>query len=199
MQNQNGQEKKLGAKRLFFSKTLLAKSHSRKITYIAVATALMTVVNALEIKLGGIQFSLTVFTAALTGLLLGGAAGFSACFLGDMLGFFIHPFGEYSPWIGISTGLMAFFIAVFLLLPNAKTLLRIYLGLGYICIFVFCTCGITTLYLNLVWYKGMTFWECLFMRLFVQGQIFNSFFNFVLLIIAAPAITKIKALRIQID
>lgn len=183
-------------KRLCFSKTLLAKNHSHKVAYIAVATAFMVVVNMLEIKLGGIQFSLTIFVAAFSGLLLGGLSGFGACFIGDLLGFLIHPFGEYSPWIGISTGLMAFFAALFLLLPNAKKWVPLYLGFACVCIFVCCTCGITTLYLNKVWYTGMTFWECLTMRLFVQGQVFNSLVNSVLVVALLPLAVKIKPLKL---
>ena len=107
-------------KRMLFSKTMLAKNTSKKITYAALATAFLVLVNVLEIKLGGVQFSLTIFVAAFSGLLLGGGMGFCACFFGDMIGFFIHPFGEYSPWIGISTALMAVFTAWFLLMPRAN-------------------------------------------------------------------------------
>ena len=183
-------------KRICFSKTLLAKNHSHKIAYIAVTTALAVVVNMLEIKLGGIQFSLTIFTAAFAGLLLGGLSGFCACFIGDMIGFFIHPFGEYSPWIGISTGLMAFFVGLFLLLPSAKKRLPWYLSIACVCIFVCCTCGITTLYLNKVWYKGMTFFECLVMRLFAYGQIWNSLVNSALVIAILPLAVKVKPLKL---
>ncbi|MBQ7879715.1 MAG: ECF transporter S component [Clostridia bacterium] len=183
-------------KRLCFSKTLLCKNHSHKVAYIAVTTAFTVVVNMLEIKLGGIQFSLTIFVAAFAGLLLGGVSGFGACFIGDLIGFLIHPFGEYSPWIGISTGLMAFFAAVFLLLPNAKKWLPLYLSLACVCIFACCTCGVTTLYLNKVCYKGMTFWECLIMRLFVQGQVWNSLVNSVLTVALLPLAVKIKPLKL---
>jgi len=177
---------------------MLEKNGSKRITYTAVATAFLVVVNFLEIKLGGVQFSLTIFTAALAGLVLGAGSGFCACFLGDMLGFFIHPFGEYSPWIGIATGLMAFFIGAFLLLPHAKKWLILYLSIACVCIFICCTCGITTLYLNKVWYKSMSFFECLTMRLFVQGQIWNSLVNFALLLCCTPVILRVKALRVQI-
>ncbi len=198
MRNQTETTKHGFLKRLFFSKTMLEKNGSKKITYTAVATAFLVVVNFLEIKLGGVQFSLTIFTAALAGLVLGAGSGFCACFLGDMLGFFIHPFGEYSPWIGIATGLMAFFIGAFLLFPHAKRLLILYLSIACVCIFICCTCGITTLYLNKVWYKSMSFFECLTMRLFVQGQIWNSLVNFTLLLVCAPVILRVKALRVQI-
>ena len=185
-------------KRLLFSKTMLGKNHSHKVAYIALVTALLVVINALEIKLGGVQFSLTIFTAAFAGLLLGGGAGFAACFVGDLLGFLWHPFGEYSPWIGIATGLMALFVGIFVMLPNAKDALPFYLSFACICIFVCCTCGITTLYLNLVWYKSMTFRECLVTRLFVQGQIINSLVNSILVIVLLPLSLKIKPLGIKL-
>ena len=89
-------------KRILFSQTLLGKNAAHKIAYIALTTALAVIVNALEIKLTVAQFSFTVFFSAFAGALLGGGAGFLACFLGDMIGFFLHPMGEYSPWIGIS-------------------------------------------------------------------------------------------------
>lgn len=181
-----------------FSKTLLEKNHSHKVAHIALVTALSVVINALEIKLGGVQFSLTILTAVFAGFYLGAISGFAACFLGDLFGFLLHPLGEYSPWIGISTGLMALFVGLFVLLPNAKKYLPIYVALSCVCIFVFCTCGITTAYLNLVWYKSMSFWECLSMRLFVQGQVFNSLANSILAVVLLPLTLKIKPLNIKL-
>lgn len=197
MQNtkENGQQMPWW-KRLLFSRTLKEKNKSHKVAYIAVMTALTVVVNALEIKFGGIQFSLTIFIAAFAGLYLGAVSGFCCCFLGDMIGFFIHPFGEYSPWIGIATGLMAFLIALCLLLPKAKKYLSFYLILGCLAIFIVCTCGITTLYLNKVWYKSMTYRECLVMRLFAQGQVWNSVVNSALTVVVLPLLVKVKPLRI---
>lgn len=183
---------------LCFSKTLQAKRRSHQVAYTALLTAVMVVINAVEIKMGGVQFSLTMFTAMFAGLYLGGLSGFLACFLGDMIGFFLHPFGEYSPWIGIATGLMALLTALFLLLPRTKERLWLYIGLSCICIFVCCTCGITTLYLNKVWYTSMTFWECLTMRLFVQGQVFNSIANSVFALIVLPMLVKVKPLSIKL-
>ncbi len=185
-------------KTLCFSKTMLAKNHSHKVAHIALITALTVAVNTLELKLGGVQFSFTILTAVFAGFYLGAFSGFVACFLGDLFGFLLHPFGEYSPWIGIATGLMALFVGLFVLLPHAKKFLPVYVSLACICIFVFCTCGITTLYLNLVWYKSMTFWECLSTRLFVQGQIFNSLFNSILAVALLPLTLKIKPLNIKL-
>lgn len=185
--------------RLLFSKMLADKSATHKIAYIAAITALCVLVNTLEIKLTVAQFSFTIFFSAFAGVVLGGGAGFCACFLGDMLGFFIHPMGEYSPWIGISTGLMAFFAAV-VLYCSKQPKKNIYLKLSLACILIFvvCTSGITALYLNKVWYSSMEFFEYLSMRLFVQGQIWNSLFNSILIVLGIPALVKIKALKINL-
>ncbi len=185
-------------KLLLFSKMLMKKTDAQKIAYIGVTMAYTVVVNMLEIKLGGIQFSLTILVSALAGIILGAGSGFAACFVGDLFGFFIHPFGEYSPWIGIATGLMAFVMGVMVVLPNVKKFLFLYLGIGCLAVFALCTAGITTLYLNKVWYTSMTYWECLVFRLFVQGQIWNSLFNYTLLFIAVPTLSKVKPLGLNL-
>ena len=187
-------------KRVLFSQTLLGKNAAHKIAYIALTTALAVIVNALEIKLTVAQFSFTVFFSAFAGALLGGGAGFLACFLGDMIGFFLHPMGEYSPWIGISTGLMAFLTALCILVFKSESRNGKYLKLAAACLLIFlvCTCGITALYLNLVWYKSMTYFEYITMRLFVQGQIYNSLVNSALIVFALPLLEKIKPLGIKL-
>lgn len=195
--SKNTKERVQTWKRLLFSPMLLQKNHSHKIAYVAVMTAFCVVVNMLEIKLGGVQFSLTICISALAGIVLGSGAGFCACFLGDLIGFMIHPFGEYSPWIGISTACMALFVggAVYLFGETNKKL-HLKLAVACLLIFVICTCGITTVYLNLAWYKNMTYFECVGYRLFVQGQIYNSLVNSILVVVGLPLLTKIKALRL---
>lgn len=183
--------------RLMFSRMLEEKNAAKKIAYIALMTAFCVVANMLEIKLGSVQFSLTILISGLTGMVIGGGAGFCACFLGDLIGFFLHPFGEYSPFIGISTGLMALFIGwAFYLFEQPQKGIYLKLGAACLLIFIVCTCGITTLYLNLVWKKSMTFWEYLPFRLFVEGQIYNSLVNSVLVVLGLPALSKLKILKI---
>ena len=183
--------------RLMFSRMLEEKNAAKKIAYIALMTAFCVVANMLEIKLGSVQFSLTILISGLTGMVIGGGAGFCACFLGDLIGFFLHPFGEYSPFIGISTGLMALFIGwAFYLFEQPQKGIYLKLGVACLLIFIVCTCGITTLYLNLVWKKSMTFWKYLPFRLFVEGQIYNSLVNSVLVVLGLPALSKLKILKI---
>lgn len=185
-----------------FSDAVLALPKSKKITYIAIVTTFTIVANAfLERKFFGVQFSLTIFVSVLAGLILGALPGFCACFLGDLLGFVLNPLGEYSPWIGISTGLMAVFGALLvgrLPLPM-KGGAQVKLLLASALIFFVCTCGITTLYLNLVWYKSLSFFECLTTRLFVEGQIWNTLANTLLLVLLVPPLAKIKQLHVKIS
>ena len=200
MQEKVKNEKVSVWKALCFSNFLMGKDVAHKIAYIAVMTALAVIVNTLEIKLTVAQFSFTIFFTALAGVFLGGVVGFCVGFLGDMIGFFLHPMGEYSPWIGISTGLMAFLVAICVLLFKGETMKQKYakLAVGSLLIFVCCTCGITALYLNLVWYKSMTYFEYIIERLFVEGQILNSLVNSAMIIFLLPRLEKIKILGIKL-
>lgn len=99
------QEKKNKWREILFSKTLVEKGASHKIAYVAICVALNVIVNAAaSIPLGFVQFSLTLFVSALTGILIGPLFGFAACFLGDTLGFFISGYGAWTPWMGMSMG-----------------------------------------------------------------------------------------------
>ncbi len=186
-------------RRLLFSETLDKSSKGLKIAYIAMVTAIAVVENSLlELKFGTVQFSLTLFLSSFAGIFLGGVAGFCACFLGDGIGFLIHPFGEYSPWIGISTGLAALITALVCQLPPNRRLVHLRLAVGCLITFVICTCGITTLYLNLVWASKVPFFDYLLTRLFVQGQIWNTLLNSALTVAMLPVLEKIKPLKIKI-
>lgn len=179
-------------KRFFFSPTLEKKSKSGKIAYIALVAALNVVANAfLEIKFLDVQFSLTIFVAALSGVLIGAAFGFVACFVGDLAGFLYNSGGgAYMPWIGLSTGLIALCFGV--LVGNGKQSgWRFYGRIGLSCLltFVVCTVGITTTALWIL-YSKIGYWEYLVTRLFVIGQIWNSLVNYALVFIALPLIKK---------
>jgi ECF transporter S component (folate family) len=189
-------------KKLLFSDMVLRLSSSKKIAYIALITAFTIIANTFfEYKFFAVQFSLTIAISVLAGLALGSAFGFIACFLGDLIGFMLHPFGMYLPFIGIATGLMAVFGALLLgRLPwKGKAGLAIKITLVNLAIFIVCTSGITTLTLNLTWYKSLTFWEYLTMRLFIEGQIWNTLFNAVLLFVTVPLLVKVKPLKLHIS
>ncbi len=185
-----------------FSRAIAGKSRTQKIAYIAVMTAFCVVTNMFfEFKLADVQFSLTICISALTGILIGGGFGFVACFLGDLVGFLYHSGGfAYLPWVGISMGLTAFLFgtAVNVWRGNGKAWF-IYVKLSAACLssFLLCTVAINT---TAFWwlYSKVDYGTYLATRLFVQGQIWNSLANFVLVFIAIPALNRVKPLKIQI-
>ncbi len=190
-----------GWERLLFSETLATKSGSHKIAYIAVMTAFCVVANMFfEFKLADTQFSLTIVVSALTGILIGPTFGFAACFLGDLVGFLYHSAGyAYMPWIGLSMGLTAFISGgVMLIKGNGKGWL-LYVKLMVVCCstFLVCTVAINTTAFWLL-YSKVSYTTYLVSRLFVQGQIWNSLFNYFLLFIFVPLLERVKPLKIRL-
>ena len=193
---------KTSLKEIFFSKTLLTKNRSQKIAYVAIATAFVVIANMFfEFKFADVQFSLTLFVSALVGVVLGGALGFVACFLGDLVGFLYNSGGfAYYPWIGIAMGLVAFISGAVIGGIKSDKKWFLYLKIAIVCVltFVICTVGINTTAFWIL-YSKTTYFTYLVSRLFVQGQIFNSILNYALLFIFVPALKSIKALKIFID
>ena len=199
---QKTEEKKSVFRRLLFSGATAGKDKSTTLAYIAVVTALSVVTNMFfEIKFADIQFSLTICVSALAGILLGGAFGFIACFLGDLVGFLYNSGGYmYMPWIGLSMGCVAL-LSGFLIggvkLP-IKGGLFIKLGILSVTTFLLCTIAINTTAFWLMYAKGVPYFTYLIARVFVGGQIWNSLVNYVLLFIIVPTLKKVKALRLNI-
>ena len=102
---QTKEEKKVALwKKLLFSDMVLRLSSSKKIAYIALITAFTIIANTFfEYKFFAVQFSLTIVISVLAGLALGSAFGFIACFLGDLIGFMLHPFGMATKFQSQST------------------------------------------------------------------------------------------------
>lgn len=188
-------------KELLFSKTLAKKNTSHKIAYIAVVTAFVVIANMFEFKFADTQFSLTIVISALSGILLGPIFGFAACFLGDLVGFLYNSAGYmYMPWIGLSMGVTSMLAGLILNGIPSKNKWGLYVKLGVVCLcnLLICTVAINTTAFWIL-YAKTDYWTYLCARLFVQGQIWNSLFNFVLLFIAVPALKRIKPLKIHVD
>ena len=187
-------------KRLFFG-ALAEKKASQKIAYTAVITAFVVVANMfLEIKLAETQFSLTIFVSAIAGILIGPLLGFAACFLGDLVGFLYNSNGfAYLPWIGISLGTIAFLSGLIVGGVRSRTTWFLYVKLAIVCAltFLLCTVAINTTAFWLL-YSKVDYWTYLVSRLFIQGQIWNSLVNYVLLFIAVPSLKNIKPLKLYI-
>lgn len=187
-------------KRLLFSATLAEKNAAHRIAYIGVVTAFIVAANTFEFKLFDTQFSLTLMISALSGLIIGPIFGFLACFLGDLVGFFINSSGfAYMPWIGISMGLTALISGFIVGGIPSKYKWFLYVKLGVVCVltFLLCTVAINTTAFWLL-YSKVSYGKYLFTRLFIQGQIWNSLFNYVLFFICVPALVKIKPLKIHV-
>ncbi len=185
-----------------YSPALRQKSRSQKIAYIAVMTAFCVVTNMFfEFKFADVQFSLTIFISALTGILIGATFGFIACFLGDLVGFLYNSAGfAYLPWVGICMGLVAFLFGVIIAYwkGNGKAwFLYVKLGIASLSTFLLCTVAINT---TAFWwlYSKVDYTTYLVTRLFVQGQIWNSLFNYALLFAALPLLNNVKPLKLHI-
>ena len=188
-------------KKALLSEVMLNSSNTQRIAYVAIMTALCVVCNMFfEFKLADTQFSLTICFSALTGLIIGPIYGFIACFLGDLVGFLYNSGGfMYMPWIGLSMGAVAFISGFVMNCINFKTKFAVYVKLAVVCVLTFLVCTVainTTAFWIIYNTRKVPYFAYLFTRLFVQGQIYNSLFNYLLIFIAYPTfvgvINKIK-------
>ena len=180
--------------RLIFSPFVLKEKRSRKIAYVAMMVALSIVCNIFfEFKLGTVQYSLTTAVSCLIGVLIGPISGLIACFIGDAVGFFVHPYGAYTPWIGLATGLMALISGLTFHFYKNKSNLTVYLKLAFISLstFIICSLCINSTFLWLAYYSSSSFWAFLVTRYFAQGQIIVSAVNYLLLFILIPIIKRV--------
>ena len=180
--------------KLFFSPFVLKATRARKVAYIAMMVALSIVGNMFfEFKLGVVQYSFTTAISALIGILIGPCAGFIACFIGDGVGFIANPFGAYTPWIGLSTGLIAFIAGGAIHLFKNEKAHTVYIKLVFVSLLTFlvCSVAINSTFLWLVWYNKMTYFEYLTYRYIGLGQLFVSLINYGLLFAFMPVFKRI--------
>ncbi|MBR2871531.1 MAG: ECF transporter S component [Clostridia bacterium] len=186
-------------KRVLFSEMMQNCTPTQKIAYIAIMTALTVICNMFfEFKLADTQFSLTLFFSALTGIIIGPIFGFVASFLGDLVGFLYNSGGfMYMPWIGLSMGLVSL-IAGFIV--NGFTFgfkgeKYVKLALVSLLTFLCCTVAVNTTAFWIIYNdRKVSYFTYLVARLFVQGQIWNSLVNYLLLFLLYPLILRIKTL-----
>ena len=184
-------------KKLLLSDILKDSTHTQKIAYIAVMTALLVVCNMFfEFKLADTQFSLTIFFSALTGMIIGPVFGFVACFLGDLVGFLYNSGGfMYMPWIGLSMGMVALISGLVMNCIDIKNKFSTYIKILIVALLTFLLCTIainTTAFWLMYNNKKVPFFAYLITRLFVNGQIWNSIFNYALLFVLYPTIIRVK-------
>ncbi|MBQ1268941.1 MAG: ECF transporter S component [Clostridia bacterium] len=200
--NSQTEGKSLKLKRLLLSETLLKKRASHRIAYVALLTAFAVAANMFfEFKFAEVQFSLTLVVSALIGIIIGPVFGFTACFLGDLLGFLTNTGGyPYYPWVGIAMGCVALISGLVINGIPGKSKGFLFIKLAIVCLltFIVCTVGINTTAFWLLFSK-VDYGTYLVSRLFVQGQIYNSLVNYALLFIAVPSLKAIKPLKIFIS
>lgn len=135
---------------------------------------LLVVANIMTIQVIPPYFVLSfVLTIAFCiGNAFGPLGGFSLCFLGDLIGCIIYPFGPYNILVGLSSGLMGL---IFGFLHNKKIKIW-YLICIFLIVTLICTSGINTLGLWLMYAASKkTFWAYLVARL--PYQLINSAVN----------------------
>ena len=190
-------------KTLLYSKLLQGKNRNHKIAYIAVITALLVVTNMFfEFKFMDVQFSLTIAMSALSGLLIGPLFGFIACFLGDLVGFLYNSGGyTYMPWVGLSLSLTAAFSGLVFNAFESEKRGIFFLKASIVCLLslLCCTIGVNTTAFWLLYSPKTPYMTYLIARLFAKGQIFNCLFNYALIFVGAPALTKLLRRRNNAD
>ncbi|MBO5067128.1 MAG: ECF transporter S component [Clostridia bacterium] len=184
-------------KKALLSDIISECSNTQRVAYVAVMTALCVVCNMFfEFKLADTQFSLTIFFSALTGMVIGPVYGFIACFLGDLVGFLYNSGGfMYMPWIGLSMGMVATISGLVMNFCNFKNKFSVYIKIAVVCAltFLLCTVAINTTAFWIIYNtRKVPYTAYLVTRLFVQGQIWNSLFNYALLFVSYPVIIRIK-------
>lgn len=195
--------------KLIFSPLLTDKPKAKKIAYLGLATAFSVVANTFfEVKLGVVQFSFTIAVCALLGILMGAGYGFVACFVGDAIGFFLHPFGAYMPWVGLSNGLIAVLAGLLLAEEKLRKTSTRYKMTAIFCLlsFVICTVGITNtafffLYANGASYLTQSIKDFFVnylayfaSRFFIRGQIWSCIVNYAVIFLFPILLKKLPFL-----
>lgn len=182
-------------KKILLSEILIDSKLTRRIAYIAIMAAFTVGCNLFEIKFADIQFSLTIFISAMTGIIIGPLFGFVASFVGDLVGFLCNSGGfPYMPWIGITMGLVALISGLIVNGINFKFKGAIFLKLALVSVltFLICTVAINTTIFWTLYAPGVPYFTYLASRLFISGQIWNSLLNYALLFAFYPLIIKIR-------
>ncbi len=191
-----GTAKKPLLMRLFFSGAITNDTKiSKKIAYIAILAAFLSVANMFEIKFADVQFSFTIAVSALAGVVLGAVFGFAAAFLGDLVGFLYNSGGfAYMPWVGIALGVTAFLSGIIVGGLNFKFKGALFVKITILALasFFVCTVGINTTAFYLLYAKGVPYLLYAVTRIFVGGQIYNCIVNYALLFVLIPLIAKLK-------
>lgn len=203
-------------KKLFLSELILSANATRRIVYIALITAFNVVTNMfLEFRMSDTQFSLTIAVSVLSGVLLGPAFGFVACFTGDLLGFIINSWGfVYMPWVGLSTAMTAFIAGMIINGVKFKFKGQTAVKIIITCLLslLICTIAINSTgfyfynykmgfstavidYVKKVFGTDVGYIGYVAYRMIFKGQILNCLFNYAVVGITVPLVLNVKVFK----
>lgn len=205
-------------KKFLFSPVLADKTIAKKVAYIAVVAALCIATNMFEIKFATVQYSFTIVSSILAGIMIGPLFGFAAVFLGDGIGYLVNSMGyPYYWWVALSCASMALIAGLVMYIPM-RFKGGIYVKLALICVLTFAVCSLTIntsgmYYIGLKLYMPsnvkaafeerfggrQTFWIYTAIRFFILGQIYNSLVNYILLFAIVPVLKSVKPLKLRFE
>ena len=215
----NFQNKKL-IEKLSFSPFLIDKTPAKKIAYIAVVTAILTVANTLlEIRFLDVQFSLTITLSAIAGVVLGPFTSFISCVVADAIGYIINSWGYlYMPWVGLTTAVTALSAGLIFNFVrfNFKGGLILKLALACLSSFILGTVlinstgfyfynyamGFSTAVINYVkevFGTSVGYFGYIAYRLIFKGQILNCLVNYALIFILTPIIINLPVFKKDLE
>ncbi|MBO5713668.1 MAG: hypothetical protein J6R88_05670 [Clostridia bacterium] len=196
--------------KLTFSPFIINKTPAKKIAYIAVVTAFLTVCNTLlEFSLFDAQYSLTIATSAIAGILIGPLSGFASCMFADAIGFLMNSKGGiYMLWVGLAIAVTSFLAGVIFHFIRFKFKGAVFVKLALICIASFTVGTVlintTGFYMYNYYVVGLpiafleyvsttlgtsaNYLTYLIYRLFFKGLIFNCLVNYGLIFVLTPMI-----------
>ena len=199
---------KVSAKRWFFSTYFLSSSLGRKIALLGVFIALSIVVNVFSIDVTPTQkISFTYLVGFFLGTYFGGIPGFIIMFLGDFIGYLIHPVGMYWVPTGISTACLALIPGIVMnALPfRFQGGVFVKAAIAMALMFLLVTCGIGAWanyqYVKIVVYAGRVY-ETAFTAYLTTKIAFSSIvsaINYALVFLLIPVCNKIKVFPMKIE
>ena len=206
--------------KLLFSPFIIDKTSAKKIAFISVITAILTVANSLlEIKFFDVQFSFTITLSTLAGVIIGPLSSFASCLIADAIGYVINSWGYlYMPWVGLTTAVTGLSAGLIFNFVRYDFKGGLYLKLLYICLssFVLGTVlinstgfylynyamGFSTAVINYVkevFGTNVGYFGYIAYRLIFKGQILNCLVNYALIFVLTPIIVNLPIFKKDLE
>ena len=168
---------------------------ARKISYIALLSAVSVVLNVLTWTMPGSGFaiSFTYIPTFFAGFYFGPGAGFLVGLIGDLLGCVISPKGAWIPLITLASALMGVIPGLVRYIPLHE---KILLVISFLLTYFICSAGVNTFALWFTFARTKkTFLVYLLARL--PLQITNMTLNMILTFVLMPLMKKIIVPRLE--